>query len=100
HTRFSRDWGSDVCSSDLIHATGGLAVLRGSLAPDGAVVKTAGFDAVVVEGRARVFDGEQAAMAAVEDGTVVAGDAVIIRYEGPRSAERRVGEGWGAGRAA
>jgi len=70
--------------SDPIHATGGLAVLRGSLAPDGAVVKTAGFDAVVVEGTARVFDGEQAAMAAVEDGTVVAGDAVIIRYEGPK----------------
>src|SRR5690606_17560711 len=70
--------------SDPLHPTRGLAVLRGSLAPDGAVVKTAGFDAVVVEGTARVFDGEQAAMAAVEDGTVVAGDAVIIRYEGPK----------------
>jgi dihydroxy-acid dehydratase len=70
--------------SDPIHATGGLTILHGSLAPDGAVVKTAGFDAAVIEGVARVFDGEQAAMDAVEDGTIVPGDAVIIRYEGPR----------------
>jgi len=69
---------------DPIHRTGGLTILRGSLAPDGAVVKTAGFDAVVFEGTARVFDGEQAAMDAVADGTVRAGDAVIIRYEGPK----------------
>jgi dihydroxy-acid dehydratase len=70
--------------SDPIHTTGGLTILHGSLAPDGAVVKTAGFDAAVIEGVARVFDGEQAAMDAVENGTIVAGDAVIIRYEGPR----------------
>ncbi len=69
---------------DPIHRTGGLTILRGSLAPDGAVVKTAGFDAVVFEGTARVFDGEQAAMDAVANGTVRAGDAVIIRYEGPK----------------
>jgi dihydroxy-acid dehydratase len=69
---------------DPIHRTGGLAVVRGSLSPDGAVVKTAGFDATVFEATARVFDGEQAAMDAVADGTVVAGDAVIIRYEGPK----------------
>ncbi|HEU4541014.1 MAG TPA: dihydroxy-acid dehydratase [Jiangellaceae bacterium] len=67
-----------------IHATGGLTILHGSLAPEGAVVKTAGFDQTVTEGTARVFDGEQAAMDAVEDGTIVAGDAVIIRYEGPK----------------
>jgi dihydroxy-acid dehydratase len=67
-----------------IHATGGLTILHGSLAPEGAVVKTAGFDETVIEGTARVFDGEQAAMDAVEDGTIVAGDAVIIRYEGPK----------------
>ncbi|HEX6327439.1 MAG TPA: dihydroxy-acid dehydratase [Jiangellaceae bacterium] len=67
-----------------IHATGGLTILHGSLAPEGAVVKTAGFDETVIEGVARVFDGEQAAMDAVEDGTIVAGDAVIIRYEGPK----------------
>jgi dihydroxy-acid dehydratase len=70
--------------SDPIHATGGLTILHGSLAPEGAVVKTAGFDAAVFEGTARVFDGEQAAMDAVADGTVVGGDVVIIRYEGPK----------------
>jgi dihydroxy-acid dehydratase len=67
-----------------IHRTGGLTILRGSLAPDGAVVKTAGFDSDVVEATARVFDGERAAMDALEDGTIVAGDAVVIRYEGPK----------------
>ena len=67
-----------------IHATGGLTILRGSLAPDGAVVKTAGFDADVFEGTARVFDRERAAMDALADGTIVAGDAVVIRYEGPK----------------
>jgi dihydroxy-acid dehydratase len=70
--------------SEPIHRTGGMMILRGSLAPDGAVVKTAGFDATLVEGTARVFDGERAAMDAVEDGTVRPGDAVIIRYEGPK----------------
>jgi dihydroxy-acid dehydratase len=67
-----------------IHRTGGLTILHGSLAPEGAVVKTAGFDADVFEGTARVFDREQAAMEAVENGTLNAGDIVVIRYEGPR----------------
>jgi dihydroxy-acid dehydratase len=67
-----------------IHATGGLTILHGSLAPDGAVVKSAGFDSTVFEGTARVFDGEQAAMVALADGTVTAGDVVVIRYEGPK----------------
>jgi dihydroxy-acid dehydratase len=67
-----------------IHRSGGLTILRGSLAPDGAVVKTAGFDADVFEGTARVFDGERAAMDALEDGTIAAGDVVVIRYEGPK----------------
>lgn len=67
-----------------IHPTGGLTILRGSLAPDGAVVKSAGFDAATFEGTARVFDGEAGAMAAVEDGTLQPGDVVVIRYEGPR----------------
>ena len=67
-----------------IHATGGLTVLRGSLAPEGAVVKTAGFDADVFDGTARVFDGEQAAMDAVEQGLLNKNDVVIIRYEGPK----------------
>src|SRR5215207_8293809 len=70
--------------TEPIHRTGGITIVRGSLAPDGAVVKTAGFDGSVFEGMARVFDGEQAAMDAVEDGTVRPGDAVIIRYEGPK----------------
>ncbi|MGN6637211.1 MAG: dihydroxy-acid dehydratase [Oryzihumus sp.] len=67
-----------------IHATGGLTILKGSLAPEGAVVKTAGFDETVFEGTARVFDGERAAMDAVEAGGLAAGDVVVIRYEGPK----------------
>ena len=67
-----------------IHATGGLTILRGSLAPDGAVVKSAGFDDSTFTGTARVFDGERAAMDALEQGQVVAGDVVVIRYEGPK----------------
>jgi dihydroxy-acid dehydratase len=69
---------------DPIHRTGGLTILRGSLSPDGAVVKSAGFDADAFEGTARVFDGEQGAMDAVTEGTLRAGDVVVIRYEGPR----------------
>jgi dihydroxy-acid dehydratase len=70
--------------SDPIHKTGGLAILKGSLAPEGAVVKTAGFDNDVFEGNARVFDGEAGAMQAVEDGTLQPDDVVVIRYEGPK----------------
>ena len=69
---------------DPIHATGGLTILEGTLAPGGAVVKSAGFDSDVFDGTARVFDGERAAMDALEDGTVAAGDVVVIRYEGPK----------------
>ena len=69
---------------DPIHKTGGLTILHGSLAPDGAVVKSAGFDNAVFEGTARVFDGEQAAMDALADGTIDKGDVVVIRYEGPK----------------
>jgi dihydroxy-acid dehydratase len=67
-----------------IHKTGGITILRGSLAPDGAVVKSAGFDSDVFRGTARVFDGERAAMDALEDGTITAGDVVVIRNEGPK----------------
>jgi dihydroxy-acid dehydratase len=70
--------------TEPIHRTGGLTILRGSLAPEGAVVKSAGFDADVFEGTARVFDGEQGAMDAVTEGTLRPGDVVVIRYEGPR----------------
>ncbi|AAS06181.1 dihydroxy-acid dehydratase [Mycobacterium avium subsp. paratuberculosis] len=70
--------------SDPLHPTGGITILRGSLAPEGAVVKSAGFDSDVFEGTARVFDGERAALDALEDGTITKGDAVVIRYEGPK----------------
>ncbi|GAA2919279.1 dihydroxy-acid dehydratase [Microbacterium keratanolyticum] len=67
-----------------IHATGGITILKGSLAPEGAVVKTAGFDAEVFEGPARVFERERAAMDALTEGTINKGDVIIIRYEGPK----------------
>lgn len=67
-----------------IHPSGGITILHGSLAPEGAVVKNAGFDSDVFEGTARVFDGERAALDALEDGTITVGDAVVIRYEGPK----------------
>ena len=67
-----------------LHAVGGLAVLRGSLAPKGAVVKVAGIDVERFEGRARVFDGEDAAMEEVLGGRILPGDVVVIRYEGPK----------------
>lgn len=70
--------------SDPIHRTGGLTILRGSLAPDGAVVKSAGFDSDAFEGTARVFDREQAAMDALGAGTLAKGDVVVIRWEGPK----------------
>lgn len=67
-----------------LHANGGLTILHGSFAPDGAVVKTAGFDAEVFEGPARVFERERAAMDALTEGKINAGDIVVIRYEGPK----------------
>jgi dihydroxy-acid dehydratase len=67
-----------------VHAQGGIAILRGSLAPSGAVVKIAGLDQMRFEGRARVFDGEDAAMAAILAGRIDPGDVVVIRYEGPK----------------
>ena len=67
-----------------IHPTGGITILHGSFAPDGAVVKTAGFDAEVFEGPARVFERERAAMDALTEGTIGKGDIVVIRYEGPK----------------
>ena len=70
--------------SDPIHKVGGIAVLKGTLAPKGAVVKVAGIDHLQFEGRARVFDGEAAAMEAVLAEQIEAGDIVVIRYEGPK----------------
>ncbi|WP_432428562.1 dihydroxy-acid dehydratase [Salinilacustrithrix flava] len=70
--------------SDPIHDIGGLAILTGSLAPKGSVVKVAGIDFDDFEGPARVFDGEQDAMDAVLAGRINSGDVVVIRYEGPK----------------
>ncbi|OWP22743.1 dihydroxy-acid dehydratase [Microbacterium sp. AISO3] len=67
-----------------IHASGGITILHGSLAPEGAVVKTAGFDAAVFEGPARVFERERAAMDAVANGEIEPGSVIVIRYEGPK----------------
>ncbi|MCW3494186.1 dihydroxy-acid dehydratase [Microbacterium sp. SSM24] len=69
---------------DPIHAQGGITILHGSIAPEGAVVKSAGFDGNVFEGPARVFERERAAMDALEAGQIAAGDVVVIRYEGPK----------------
>ena len=80
---------AEGCIRAVAHAysaEGGLAVLRGNLAPDGCVVKTAGVDESihVFEGNARVFESQDAAVAGILADTVVAGDVVVIRYEGPR----------------
>jgi dihydroxy-acid dehydratase len=70
--------------TDPIHRQGGIAVLRGSLAPKGAVVKVAGLDRLRFDGTARVFDGEDGAMAEIMAGRIQPGDVVVIRYEGPK----------------
>lgn len=70
-------------ASEPLAETGGITVLRGSLAPEGAVVKSASLPQSVSEGTARVFDDEQDAMAAVTAGEIEHGDAIVIRYEGP-----------------
>jgi dihydroxy-acid dehydratase len=64
--------------------TGGLVILKGNIAPEGCVVKVAGHDLQNFRGPARVFDDEEAAFAAVENGAIKAGDVVVIRYEGPK----------------
>ena len=70
--------------ADPINPQGGIAVLRGSLAPQGAVVKVAGIDTLTFDGTARVFDGEDRAMEAILAGTIEPGTVVVIRYEGPK----------------
>jgi len=71
-------------AADPLDTHGGITILSGSLAPEGAVVKSAGVPVEAFEGSARVFEREQSAMAALEDGTIGAGDVVVIRYEGPK----------------
>jgi dihydroxy-acid dehydratase len=70
--------------SNPIKETGGLVILKGNLAPEGCVVKVAGHKTLNFSGSARVFDSEEAAFAAVDQGKIKAGDVVVIRYEGPR----------------
>jgi len=70
--------------NNAIKETGGLVILKGNLAPEGCVVKVAGHKTLNFSGPARVFDSEEAAFAAVDQGKIKAGDVVVIRYEGPR----------------
>ncbi len=70
--------------TDPIHASGGLAILSGSLAPKGSVVKVAGLDNLHFDGTARVFDGEPVAMEAILAGAIEPGTVLVIRYEGPK----------------
>ena len=81
----------ETAGQEVIHALdrplkprGGIAILRGSLAPEGCVIKLAGHDKKVHQGPARVFEREEDAMQAVTQGSIQAGDVVVIRYEGPR----------------
>jgi len=71
--------------SNPIHAQGGIAVLTGTLAPKGSVVKVAGIDTLVFDGTARVFDGEDAAMASILANEIEPNTVVVIRYEGPKA---------------
>ena len=70
--------------NDPLKPTGGLVILRGNIAPDGCVVKVAGYEARPHRGLARVYDSEEDAFAAVQAGRITPGDVVVIRYEGPR----------------
>ena len=78
-------------SQNAIATSGGITILGGSLAPEGAVVKMAGVPVTTFEGKARVFDREQSAMEALEEGNIKAGDVVVIRYEGPKGGPGHAG---------
>ena len=69
---------------DPLKETGGLVILKGNLAPEGCVVKVAGYTRLRHEGPARVFESEEEAMEAAQSGQIVEGDVVVIRYEGPK----------------
>jgi dihydroxy-acid dehydratase len=73
-----------VIRKEPIMKTGGLAVLKGNLAPEGALIKVAGLKSLVFEGRARVFDSEEECFAVVKNRKYKAGDVLVIRYEGPK----------------
>jgi dihydroxy-acid dehydratase len=70
--------------SNPIHTTGGITILHGSLAPEGAVIKSAGIEYAEFTGPARVFDGEAGVLEAVTNGTLGKGDVIVIRWEGPK----------------
>ena len=78
--------GQDVVRSvdDPVKDTGGLRILYGDVAPEGAVLKTAGYGDGAFEGPARIFESEEAAFKAVTEGDIKEGDVVVIRYEGPK----------------
>jgi dihydroxy-acid dehydratase len=78
--------GQDVVVSveNALRGSGGLVILKGNLAPEGCVVKVAGYTRLEHSGPVRVFDSEEEAMEAVQGGRIVAGDVVVIRYEGPK----------------
>jgi dihydroxy-acid dehydratase len=80
------DEGQDVIApvERPLRSSGGLVILKGNIAPEGCVVKVAGYTRLEHTGPARVFDSEEAAMEAVQAGRIVGGDVVVIRYEGPR----------------
>jgi dihydroxy-acid dehydratase len=80
------DAGQDVITpaDRPLRSSGGLVILKGNLAPEGCVIKVAGYTRLHHAGPARVFDSEEQAMEAVQAGRIVAGDVVVIRYEGPR----------------
>jgi dihydroxy-acid dehydratase len=73
-----------VVRKEPIMETGGLVVLKGNLAPDGALIKVAGLKSLVFEGRARVFDSEESCSEVVKKRTYQAGEVLVIRYEGPK----------------
>jgi len=85
-TRISETPGQEVVRplENPLKPTGGLAILKGNLAPEGAVIKVAGHERMFHQGPARVFDCEEDAMAAVTNGRIKPGDVVVIRYEGPK----------------
>ena len=71
-------------NNNPVKSTGGLVILKGNLAPEGCVMKVVGHNTHNFSGPARVFDSEEGAFAAVDSGTIKAGDVIVIRYEGPR----------------
>src|SRR5688500_8850446 len=73
-----------VVTKEPIMPTGGIVVLKGNLAPDGALIKVAGLKSLAFEGRARVFDSEEACMEVVQSRAYAAGEVLVIRYEGPK----------------